>query len=348
MTSRALPLWLVWLTLIATAQTPDSLSITRLFPAANSTIQEERTTVGVEMNSARGGVKVRFEVDGADVTAQTAQRGNLVFWRPSFDLAEGTHSVQVTLTDESGATARESWSFSLKSSRASSITLRWGAVARPTASLKLIEHYPSRSSITNDLRPAVGALLSGAEGGMQVKLVVDDRDVTTQARIDGHRVTWNPGFDLSPGRHTVELEASQQSGTPLHANWDFLVQTEAPERGERIDFTLTVPGSWVEETSNPALALHLSRERSSHFVVIVQPGQGAEASARTLLAERGEAVTGQQPITLDGLQGISLSYERGKVVALGSQGRIFLLFVEPGSAQAGAEAEAMLQSFRVR
>ena len=122
---------------------------------------------------------------------------------------------------------------------------------------------PSISSITpepngrvNALRPNITAVFSDQSGtGVdvnKVRLVIDGRDVTSDATITSNLLAFRPTYALTVGKHEAAIEVFDLAGNRTTRNWEFTVVDKANvitsfqsnaareiQPGDEIVFTLT-------------------------------------------------------------------------------------------------------------
>lgn len=151
-------------------------------------------------------------LDGIDVSAEADRTSAGVVFRPSSGLAEGQHTVCITLNDDSGHIGRSEWSFTIDSlpPLITNETPTGDAASQPTIS----------ADVSDDG--------SGIDPG-SIDLSVDGVNTTGAASITGNLVTYTPPENLTPGPHGVQLVARDLAGNQQTATWGFSVsQPSAP------------------------------------------------------------------------------------------------------------------------
>lgn len=104
-----------------------------------------------------------------------------------------------------------------------------GVAGAPTAPSRpapaVIENTvsPAAGSIVGTLQPTLRATFADPIDPQETRLVVDGRDVTTLARISAHEVVWVPNYQLASGSHLARVDAVTQGGTPVRADWGFVL-----------------------------------------------------------------------------------------------------------------------------
>ena len=81
--------------------------------------------------------------------------------------------------------------------------------------------FPAPNAVVADRRPTVGVHHTAALSAGQVRLFVDGRDFTNEARISGTRISWQPTYDLSVGQHSVRVSGVDTQGNRLERRWNF-------------------------------------------------------------------------------------------------------------------------------
>lgn len=92
----------------------------------------------------------------------------------------------------------------------------------PTASpTRTITEFPAPNAVVADRRPVVGVHFNQALTAGQVRIFVDGRDFTNEARISGTRISWQPTYDLNFGSHSVRVTGVDSLGNRLERRWNF-------------------------------------------------------------------------------------------------------------------------------
>jgi large repetitive protein len=167
-----------------------------------------------------GGVNtgaVTLLVDGVNVTPQAAVTSAGISYTPTLALAQGTHQVLLSASDNVGNTTSKSWSFFVDT-------------VAPVVSAQSPKD-------TNDVSAnvAITAMYADAGVGIQiesVKLTVDGADVTSLASVDQTGVRYQPANKLTGGTHTVKLNVKDVVGNASEATWSFGVDATAPQASQ--------------------------------------------------------------------------------------------------------------------
>ncbi len=113
-----------------------------------------------------------------------------------------------------------------ESQRTITVSSSGGSSNPPTSGagqLTVTQLLPPDNSSVNSAQPEIGAQFSQNLLNPSAKMVVDTLDVTAQTLVQGNRVAWTPQYNLDPGRHTVSLVLSENSGAPIRLNWSFII-----------------------------------------------------------------------------------------------------------------------------
>ena len=92
------------------------------------------------------------------------------------------------------------------------------------------ETAPAAGARINTLRPSIYVTFSTLGGkGMDaesLQLVVDGKDVTTQATRTGAFISYFPSADLHEGAITVQVKGTDVAGNPLDYSWSFVIASK--------------------------------------------------------------------------------------------------------------------------
>jgi PKD repeat protein len=156
--------------------------------------------------------RVQLEVDGVDVTALAQVSATGVRYTPAAPLAEGSHSVKLTVADKGGNAAVQSWGFITRSVPVIGSESPFNAVVLSTATR----------------RPQVSATIADVGSGIdksKTRLVIDGADVTAQAHVDAHGIVYGFPADLPDSTHTVALSVVDLAGNSASSAWEFRLET---------------------------------------------------------------------------------------------------------------------------
>ncbi|MBI3926519.1 MAG: copper amine oxidase N-terminal domain-containing protein [Armatimonadetes bacterium] len=305
--------------------TSSALTIIRLFPPANSNNNPATPTIGVEFAGVIGRVNV-LQVDTQNFIGQAQQQGNQVFFIPTFNLAGGSHSVQVAAVDASGNPVTASWTFDV--------------LSQPTnagPSLTIAKVFPPANSTNNPAKPTIGVEFAGVIGRVNV-LQVDNKDVIGQAQQQGNRVVWTPTIDLAGGSHSVRVTAADASGRPVTTSWTFDVPTPFVDNSN--NFGLNIPTGWLQDKSNPAAALNLVKGSNSAFIVTVGgPLQltAAVTAEKNQMVAQGDTVLSEGTAQISGNQATTLVFQK----ANGAEGAAVCVVTATNSYTAKAQSTVL-------
>lgn len=113
---------------------------------------------------------------------------------------------------------------------------------------------------------------SGIDTG-SVRMRINGRDVTSEARIGNDRIAWRD--NLEPGRHRVEVRVSDRAGNSSSKAWSFDVEEERQASGPlRVDVTSLSDNMVVDANGNLLVRGHTA----PHATVRVQVDSIASAA----------------------------------------------------------------------
>lgn len=190
------------------SQTPSNTSKITTSPEDNETIDEVRPEIEAEFPIALQPQQVRFYVDGIDFSRQVKLEdgSKTVVWTPGYDLTKAKHQVDITAIDITGQLTKHSWSFEIGEARGR----RRGFVS---------EYLPGEDATISEMRPTIGAKFRRPMSNL--KLIIDNRDFTSLAKISDTEISWTPTYDLSSGTHTVKVVGYNHRGRERSQDWSF-------------------------------------------------------------------------------------------------------------------------------
>lgn len=86
---------------------------------------------------------------------------------------------------------------------------------------------PVANSTVNVLRPQLTVTFPENVQSGTARLYVDGIDFSQQAQLSGNTLYWTPQYDLSPGRHQVQVRATASSGRTLDHQFAYTIDTNA-------------------------------------------------------------------------------------------------------------------------
>ncbi|MBI3924367.1 MAG: hypothetical protein HY319_02390 [Armatimonadetes bacterium] len=92
-----------------------------------------------------------------------------------------------------------------------------------------------------DTRPTIHLQFSDPLRTGTVRLLLDNRDVTSQAQIYGNTVTYTPPHNLAYGQHQAAVRAVDSSGNLVDEQWSFRIDQgyAGSGQGGQLDLVLT-------------------------------------------------------------------------------------------------------------
>ncbi|WP_050409524.1 hypothetical protein [Massilia sp. NR 4-1] len=154
--------------------------------------------------------KIRFLLDGADLSAQASIGASGFSYQVPAPLADGDHEVKLLVPDRAGNVTESLWTFSLLSPP------------------QITALSPKDVTLPPGSKPAIAAKYQ-ASGGIElggVRLFLDKVDVTAQAQVRPDGISYTPASPLRPGQHLVILEVQGKAQSMAQASWQFEVDAE--------------------------------------------------------------------------------------------------------------------------
>ncbi len=119
------------------------------------------------------------------------------------------------------------------------ITVRDGKATSPQPDPTSVwQAQPAADSTVAAVRPQVSLNFPENVRAETVRLFVDGVNFSNQASLQNRRLTWRPTYDLSSGRHEVEVQAVANSGNTLSHSWFFTIEpSSGAQTGQVQNFT---------------------------------------------------------------------------------------------------------------
>ncbi|MBE7467447.1 MAG: HYR domain-containing protein [Planctomycetes bacterium] len=157
---------------------------------------------------------VEVLLDGLPVTVAAGTDG--FTFTPSADLAQGSHTVSISVSDLAGNAANAAWTFSVD-----------------TLPPSITDLQPAHGVFLNSPRPAVSAAFSDGASGIGVDaasviVYLDGLDVTAQALVTPEGVTYQPTADLVEGAHQLIVQVSDLLGQNAQGSSGFTLDVSPP------------------------------------------------------------------------------------------------------------------------
>lgn len=216
---------------------------------------------GFDVNTSgvlRAGSVIEFRLTGTPGGAATVQIPGVVKDLELRESSRGVYTGSYTIPNNTAA--------QITVSKATAIArLRVGREERliqAASTMQVDNQPPTISSATpenngrvNNLRPNITAVFedpsgSGIDSG-SVRMTVDGRDVTNDATITENLIAFKPTQQLTPNKHTVEVEVRDKAGNRTLKTWSFTIVDRATvitsfthnapktiQAGDEITFTL--------------------------------------------------------------------------------------------------------------
>jgi len=162
--------------------------------------------------------KTVLMVDGRNVTAQAVVTTQSITYTPREALTEGSHEVQLSVTDTSGRVTNSGWSFVTRSIPEITATAPHDILLNAQAQVRITAAYQDRGA---GIDPAA------------IRLLLDGVDVTAQAQVGATQLVLVPAVPLPQGMHVMTLTVADKAGNAATATWRFTIDSGAPViRGE--------------------------------------------------------------------------------------------------------------------
>jgi membrane-bound inhibitor of C-type lysozyme len=207
-------------------QSPKDIFVASAKPAISAQYQDAESGVDVS--------KTRLLLDGVDVSSSATVTTTDIRYQPASALTEGSHTLEISVTDRIGNTARSTWSFSVD-----------------TIPPAISAQTPADASILANTTPAISAQYQDA-GGVdisKVQLTVDGASVVGNATVSATGISYQPSA-LAQGRHAIVLTVVDVAGNSSQSAWSLTVDTVPPA----ISLQTPADGS-AQPSSTPAIGV---------------------------------------------------------------------------------------------
>lgn len=128
----------------------------------------------------------------------------------------------------------------------------------PPSSAALTNLNPPDQDVVQSRKPAISASFVQQVDPNSVKVMLDDRDVTSATAISPTEVLFTPPYALSKTTHTVRIVGTFKTGTTFDQSWSFTSGTSTtddylsnvlPTDGSMVGGTFTVSGTTLPNSS---------------------------------------------------------------------------------------------------
>ena len=183
-------------------------SVTQMSPAMNGRTHETRPRISANFSeNLRSG---RAWLDGTEVTQLVGLSGGNIAFTPNQDLANGNHQVALQVVSTSGRNYNYNWSFEVR---------QRGGNNGNNGSNAFTNLSPTAGASGIGSRPTISADFGQMSN---VRLRVDNTDVTSQAVLTHQRISWTPNYNVDFGNHTARVEGTL-NGRQVSQDWNFTV-----------------------------------------------------------------------------------------------------------------------------
>ncbi|HLJ82843.1 MAG TPA: copper amine oxidase N-terminal domain-containing protein, partial [Candidatus Eremiobacteraceae bacterium] len=141
------------------------------------------------------------------------------------------------------------------------VTITSGSPGATAAAVTLTNLNPADQGVVQSNKPAISATFSQSVDPNSVKVLLDDRDVTSATAISPTDVLFTPPYSLAAQSHTVKVEGTSAAGATFSQSWSFTsgtstaqnyVNVSTPAQGATVGGTFTVAG-----TALPGSHIHI-------------------------------------------------------------------------------------------
>ena len=179
-----------------------------------------------DANSGIDSTATRLELDGSDVTSNATVTASNIQYQPSAALAEGVHTVKLSVKDRLGNTAQATWSFTVD-----------------TLPPVISGQTPAEGSYAPTRTPLISAQYQDTYGidRSKVSLKLNGADITSSATITDTGISYQATAPLQQGSHTVLLTVVDKAGNSTQSTWRFLIDVTPPVVSGEAPKDITVP-----------------------------------------------------------------------------------------------------------
>lgn len=225
----------------------------------------------------RPGMDIHFTMRGTPGGTASLQIPGLSRDVPMTETSPGVYEATWTVP--------ESWSQTSRRNVTATARLRVNGVERTLVSNEAFgieTQLPTIRAVTpNDQarvtvgRPTISATFDNSTGSgidpASVRVIVDGRDVTSDADITANNVSYTPYASLGTGVHNVTIRATDLNGNVIRKDWSFRVDAQ----GNRVVRSFNVSGA---DNARPGDVLR--------FTLVATPGGRATFSIGDILTDR--------------------------------------------------------------
>ena len=229
-------------------------------PENNSYTADKTPTISVILVDSGSGINestLILEVDGTDRSSSASyQSSSKNYSYTSTTLADGNHSAEVWVEDNTGMESYTKWYFYVDT-------------ADPTISL-LVPSDDSVVASANQISAKIDDIGSGVdEDGIFMEL--NDIDVSSSVSYytSTETAVFTPSVDLTPGTYTVEVWARDEVGNEANAEWSFTIASDEPTISSRVpsaDSTISNPRPEISATVTDAGGSGIDWDKTRVFV----------------------------------------------------------------------------------
>lgn len=202
--------------------------------------------------------RTTLSLDGVDVTRQAAVTADGIALRLQVPLADGTHSIIVSVADRAGNMTTSTWSFGVASAPVVTAVAPQDVVL-PAGSMPMI------SAQYEDKRQGIDTAA--------VLLLVDGIDVTAQSRVTATGVSFTPPQPLAEGPHSVVVVVVNKANASAQQAWGFDVEAA---RSASLAIVSPAPGAITPEPTINVAAM--ASANGTHVVSLTVNGADMPAA----------------------------------------------------------------------
>jgi parallel beta-helix repeat protein len=185
-------------------------------PSPSSITSDNLTTISADYSDAEGidigGVMLK--VDNNDETSNATVTASNITFTPMTPLTEGLHTVELIVTDLSGWSTGQIWTFTVD--------------AIPPVIFNML---PLNGTTLAVNITTISANYTDSDGinVNSVVLKINGGNETSSATVTSDGVSFTPVVGLVDGTHSVYLEVMNIYDNPANATWYFTIDTTAPD-----------------------------------------------------------------------------------------------------------------------
>ncbi|AIE87516.1 stalk domain-containing protein [Fimbriimonas ginsengisoli] len=203
----------------------------------------------------RAGMPVRYVLQGTPGGTATLQIPGVTQEVPMTEVSPGRYEATVAMPSSALTVNGAKALARLRRGNAEKVINAATAVTVDTEIPKILENSPTPNSRTSSPQPNITASFDDGSGSGiatdRVRILLDGRNVTSDATVTSKFFAYRPPTALAPGKHEVSVFAEDRAGNPANQSWTFNVGQRSdvirsftsdagndPQPGQVVHFTL--------------------------------------------------------------------------------------------------------------